>query len=285
MTDANLCPLCGSQRHRDEKYPDWMRCQNPRCRNLERVPPRKSTKSAKRTAHKGSHYGLGSVTIPDLDPPLPPGTIEDSEGAYEAQCRTYEAYQHFRERAGYYWEEGRKPATKKDKQAAGYRARLCENLAATLAQVYRHQTPSLLRKSLREQRAAGHAVGEKDRTTIALMKRYSLLMRQAISKLPDDPLVKAWRASREALGDYDYLRKAKKGLECGVQRPYASGQHALADLTVLDLATDGLSATKIRESLIKAGLPAPSIRTIQKRLKAYSLQISILPILPVQHRS
>ncbi len=231
-------------------------------------------KPSKSTRKRETYIALRKVSVPDLSPPPVPATNEDWEGTYTILSSTYAGYQHFRERAAFYRKEASRRNRKNDKPTADYRARLCENLASVLGQTYTHQSRRALREMLRKQRQVGHAISESNPTINALGKHHALLMLQAISHIPDDPVVQDWRGTREVLGDWDYLRKAKKELERGVERPYPSPSDALADQTSLDLGTDGMSPGKIRKAVKAQGLPAPSREWTRKRLKAHYIKVT-----------
>lgn len=214
-----------------------------------------------------ARHGLKKVSIPNLSPPPVPRNREDWEGRYTIQCRTYAGYQHFRERAAFYREKVRGSREKKENLTANYCARLCENISRCLARMFKLQTSKSLRDWLRKARKHKHAIDFSNPKLKASQKRYASLMLQAMHHLPDDPFVLIFRRTREALGERDYLRKARKALEKDIQRPYSSPIRALADQTILELADDGLSPGKIRAKLKAEGLPAPSREWIRKRIK------------------
>lgn len=282
MSDTQMCEKCGGllDREYDQERisPPWWKCIQCGRRTYPPVPTRPNPPEQPGSKNvcprnRKAHYGLKKIPVPNLAPPTLPKSGEDWEGAYEIQCGTYAAYQHFREQAILFHKKVAAARKQSSKASYGYRARLCENLATTLSQIYSRQSSAVLRKLLREQRRVNHVVGENDRGMIALMKQYNLLMRQASSDLPDDPIAQTWLASREALGNYDYLRKARKGLERGVSRPYRNSKLALADFLALELANEGMSLGKIQKTLKTEGLPFRSRQGILKRLKSLTIHV------------
>ena len=234
-------------------------------------PPRK----------KKIHPSLRMVSIPDLTPPVAPHDKEDSDGTYEVQLRTYIGYEHFKLQAETYKNRFGNCRTKRTKLINNYRARLCTMLACTLGKIYLRQTPEVLCEQFEKQHLLGHAVKEGDRTVARLYKTYSSLMLQAMTHLKQDPIVQEWKRKRVALGNKEYLRRARKGIEKGVRPPYRSGQEALADLTIIELGRKGHTAGEIRTALSDSDddLPARSREGIRKRLKTTKTRSTFLKYL------
>jgi len=246
--------------------------------------PQTLGKPSKSTGKKRPHTALRKVSIPNLSPPPVPKTDEDLNGVYQIQRGTFDGYQHFRERAGFYQVKARRCRTLSDKMRADYRARLCANLAATLGKIYTRQTRTWLRDRLRRGQRAGHPVQELDRKVRNLYKQRSGFMLQAMDHLPDDPLVQTWSKIRKNRGDWDYLRRAKKGFEKGVKKPYPSARDALAELTMIELGAKGMTAGKILRKLRESNLPTLSRESIRKRPKSYPSKVvvgKIRKLLPV----
>jgi hypothetical protein len=153
------------------------------------------------------------------------------------------------------------------KLRASYRARLCANLASILARLYSYQSWKNLRDQLRKQRRLGRDLPGQNPSVLKLNKQYSLLMRKAVSLLPDDPMVREWHQLAVLMGK-SFLRKARKGLEVASKRPYLSPKSAMTDLTIHELAADGLSFQEIEETLKDRGLTVISRQAIHKRLRA-----------------
>jgi hypothetical protein len=232
-------------------------------------------KPSKSTRTRETPIVLRKVSIQNLSPPPVPRTDEDLNGAYEIQCNTYAGYKHFQQQAEAYRNKVKRCRKKNTKLECSYRARLCENLARTLGQIYLRQDSSTLRQQLRKQRRIGHALKQTNGRVTYLFKTYSALMLQAMTLLKNDQLVQEWRGSRVVLGGRKYLRKARKGLEKGVLA-YKSGQEALADLTTIELGMEGHSDGEIRATLKAQGLPARSREGIRKRLKPMRVRVTLL---------
>jgi hypothetical protein len=214
------------------------------------APPAPLANPSRSTRKRKSPQALKRVSVPNLSPPPVPRTNEDWEGSYAIQCRTYAGYQHFRGRAAYYRRVLNDCRSKKSKLTANYRARLCENLAATLGKIYARQTRKLLRDKLRKERRAGRDNVEKlDRKVQNLYKLRANFMLQAMSHLPDDPVVRTWHSLKTALGNWDYLRIPDKGFERGVKRPYPSPMKADIDTEISAQQLEGKGPRKIRRSL------------------------------------
>jgi len=241
--------------------------QKPPSRPRTPEPFPDSPKASPKPGRKKTGPVPRRISVPTLSPPSVPRNNEDRNGAYQIQCRTYDGYQHFRERAAFYREQAQSHRSKSEKLSSDYRARLCENLAHTLGRIYLRQTPKLLRRQLRAQHRLDHAVKISDQPLTRLFKTYLALMLQAMTHLKNDPIVQDWKSIRSKLGDRKYLRKARRGLEKGVRAPYTSGTEALADLTTVELGMEGRTDGKIRAALKAQGLPTRSREGIRKRLK------------------
>lgn len=240
------------------------------------LPSDSSSKSSKPTRREKTGPIPKRVSVPMLSPPPAPRNNLDRNDVYQIQCRTYAGYRHFRERAVFYRDKAKRCKSKNRRLSYDYCARLCENLAHTLGQIYLRQTPTLLRKQLREQHRLGHAVKVGTPPVTTLLKTYSDLMLQAMTHLKNDPVVQEWRRNRSALGDRKYLRRARKGFEKRVQAPYKTGQEALGDLTTIELGMEGHTDGEIRAVLKTQGLPARSREGIRKRLKSLRVRETLL---------
>lgn len=233
-------------------------------------------KPSKSTRKRKSPHALKVVSVPTLSPPPVPRTNEDWEGSYTIQCHTYAGYQHFRGLAGYYRKEVSRCRLKNDKLTANYRARLCENLAATLGKIYARQTRTWLRDRLRKEQRAGRDNVEKlDRTLKSLHKQHADFMLQAMSHLPDDPVVRRFHGHMKALGQWDYLRKARQKLEHGVKRPFRSTKEADIDTEIKVLHSEGKGARKIFRSLKNRAATWEGQRGTKKIIKVQPTPFSV----------
>ena len=104
-----------------------------------------------------------------------------------------------------------------------------------------------------------------------LYRRYLDQMLLALHWLPEDPLVQRFLTARITLGDKDYLRRAGRGWEKGVQRPYTPKDLEL-DMEIMTLCLEGLSLRQIHARLLAQGLLCPgrmmSHVAIGKRIKS-----------------
>lgn len=280
------CPRCGGLLRNAVIFDDQgIRCNERKCALCgyrvfpdvtSQAPPLSDIKPSQPIRKKKIHPGLRTVSIPNLSPPVAPHGKKDSDGTYEVRLHTYIGYEHFKLQAETYKNHLSKCGTKRTKLINNYRVRLCTMLARTLGKIYLRQTPKVLREQFKKQRLLGHAVKEGDRTIARLYKTYSTLMLQAMTLLRQDPMVREWKKNRSTLGDREYLRRARKGLEKGVRPPYGSAHEALADLTTIELERKGYTPGEIRATLQSQDLPARSREGIRKRLNTLRAQATSL---------
>lgn len=187
---------------------------------------------------------------------------------------SYAASIHFVKRSLEMKELRGRSKSKSERATLRHYQRLFDALVNTLERL-RSRWASLRKSFIQSQRTSGHASDIKDKMFKELQSQYWLLMRQAMIWQPDDPVVQAFSVARRTLGDYEFLREARKGLETGVKRPYPTAHEALTDQTILDLGTKGMSPGKIQKALKDQGLHAPSREWIRKRLAAYSITVTV----------
>jgi DNA-binding transcriptional MerR regulator len=88
--------------------------------------------------------------------------------------------------------------------------------------------------------------------------------------------VRDWVASQRALGNWDLLRKARKGLEKGVKRPISARDIELWD-TITRLREHGRSLEAVHRLLAKRGTIPPMSRQGFNKLVARLDAMGVLP--------
>lgn len=205
---------------------------------------------------------------PPLAPRKPLKTADSSDRS------AYAASVHFLERSQELTKQRGRSNNKSERARLHHYQALFDALFKTSERL-RKRWATIRKSFLEGQRTAGHALAITDQDYNDLQSQYELLMRQAMVWQPDDPIVRDFLRIRRALGDYEFLRKARKGVETGTKRPYSNPQEAMTDLTILELGVQGMSLGKIQKALIAQDLPPPSREWIRKRLAAYSIPVTI----------
>lgn len=265
---SHLCPKCGSHCIRpSHTIIDGRSVEEVKCL-ICGYRPRLSENDSHISTPNRSHPISKSRPRKILTPRKPNKTADDTDRL------SYEASKHFWQRSQTLKKLRSHSKSKSERAKLRHYQGLFDALVDTLEGL-RIRWSKIGKGFSQTQRTSGHATEIKDKIFNELQFQYWLLMRQGMVWQPNDPAVRAFANSRKALGDYDFLRGARKGLETGIRRPYPNAQEALADLTILDLGADGMSPGKIREALKAQGLQAPSREWIRKRLKAFSIPVSI----------
>jgi hypothetical protein len=91
-----------------------------------------------------------------------------------------------------------------------------------------------------------------------LLDTYSMLMLRAEKHgLGGDPIVNQWLRGHRDLGQKDYLRRARRGLEKGVKRPYRTPKELERDLEIMRLHLENKTLRQIEYILNDKNLHPP----------------------------
>jgi hypothetical protein len=267
---SDLCPKCNSHCLRPSyTLIDGRSVEEVKCLICSYLPPPSPPQKASIAQNRKRSRYLSKKRSHSLLTPRKPNKTADA-----TDQSSYAASAHFWQRSLEMKKLRNRSKSKSERASLRHYQRLFDALVDTLERL-RSRWARLKNSFFQTQRASGHASDIKDRMFNELQSQYWILMRQAMIWQPDDPMVQAFAGSRRALGNYEFLREARKGLETGVKRPYATVREALSDQTILDLGADGLSPGKIQKALKSQGLHAPSREGIRKRLAAYSIPVTV----------
>lgn len=257
------CPTCGLVVRRGRASKGQQNSSTP-----TKQPQGAQTHHPARRPHKSK----SSTTAPTVTAPAPPKLPDEFEdwSRHETEYDLYATSLWFGRRADAMRRSARRCRSRGNRWRATYRAKLYESLAATSARLQARWS-KIGSNFFERQEQCGHVPRLRDPWFTRLYRRYMERMLLALHWFPKDPLVQRFLSARITLGDKDYLRRAGKRWEKGVQRPYTPEELEL-DMEIMALHLEGLSLRQIHARLLAQGLLCPgrmmSHVAIGKRIKS-----------------